>query len=112
MARSPETSRGPWPARSGRPSTETVMATASSVRPRRAGLGLRQPAAIPSPDLGLLRSPIARTRAVRILLAVLLLAAFVTAFLLSRNLRVRESGFLPGGRAALIVVDMSPTLGV
>jgi len=88
------------------------MATPSSVRPRRAGLVLRQPAAIPSPDLGLLRSPIARTRAVRILLAVLLLAAFVTAFLLSRNLRVRESGFLPGGRAAVIVVDMSASVGV
>ncbi len=88
------------------------MATPSSVRPRRLGLVFRQPAAIPSADLGPLRTPIARTRAVRILLAVLLLAAFLAAFLVSRSLRVRESGFLPGGRAGVIVVDMSASVGV
>jgi hypothetical protein len=86
------------------------MATPSSLRPRR--VGLRAPAAIPSPDLGFLRSPIARTRAVRLLLALLLAASFLTAFLISRGLRVRESGFLPGGSSAVIVVDMSASVGV
>jgi len=86
------------------------VATPSSARPWR--VGFRRPGAIPSPDLGQLRGTVARTRAVRILLALLLLASFLAAFLVSRGLRIRESGFLPGGSAAVIVVDMSASVGV
>jgi hypothetical protein len=85
------------------------VATPSSARPWR--FGLRQPAAIPSADLAPLRSAVARTRATRILLALLLLASFLAAFLVARGLRVREGGVLPGGGGGVIVVDMSASVG-
>src|SRR6266480_4344128 len=85
------------------------MATPASARLPR--MRFRPPAAIPSPDLGPLRPAVARTRAVRILLALLLTASFLSAFFVSRGLPARESGFLPGGSTGVIVIDMSASVG-
>jgi hypothetical protein len=69
-----------------------------------------RPGAIPSADIGALRGAIARTRLVRVVLALVLVASLVSAYLLSRQLDVRQGGFLPVGSTGVIVVDLSASI--
>jgi Mg-chelatase subunit ChlD len=86
------------------------MTSLLSTSAERVGLR-RRAAAIPSADIGALGGAVARTRVVRIALALALVASLFAAFLLSRGFAVRESGFLPGARTGVVVIDMSASIG-
>ena len=69
-----------------------------------------RPAAIPSADLGQLRRAARRTRAASALLALALLGSLVAAFMFSRDMDVRQGGFLPVGSTGVIILDLSASV--
>lgn len=88
------------------------MASTSDVvgRARAGRLSFRAPA-IPSADLGELRRAVLRTRLASVVLALALIGALVAAFMLSRDLGVRQGGFLPVGSTGVIILDLSASVG-
>ena len=68
--------------------------------------------AVPLADAPVLRVPATRHRAVRIALAVALLAALAGAYLIARAMPVQHSSFFPAGESGIVVLDISTSIDV
>jgi hypothetical protein len=67
---------------------------------------------IPLADAPLLRRPAARTRAVRAVLVLALVAVLGAAFLVARAMPVQHSSFFPAGGSGIVVLDFSTSIDV
>jgi hypothetical protein len=81
-----------------------------SVYPWSPGARLRP--GIPLADAGLLRAAAARSRLIRLVLALLLLCALAAAVLTARRLPVHHTSFFPAGDTGLVVLDFSTSIDV
>jgi hypothetical protein len=79
----------------------TAMAPGGRLRP-----------GIPLADAGLLRRYAARTRLVRLVLAVALLAVLAAAFGVARGMPVHHASFFPAGESGIVVLDFSTSIDV
>jgi hypothetical protein len=86
------------------------MATAPSARVGPARLRYPRRRAIPTADAGSLGASASRTRLVRLVLGLALVGALAAAWLVSRNLEVRQGGFLPVGSTGVMVLDLSTSV--
>src|SRR5688500_12543765 len=68
--------------------------------------------AVPLADASALRAQAARHRAVRVGLAVALLAALAGAFLIARAMPVQHSSFFSAGESGIVVLDFSTSIDV
>jgi hypothetical protein len=68
--------------------------------------------AIPSSEVGSLRTAVRRTLVLRLLLAAALAGILVAAFLAARRLEVRQGGFAPVGRTGIVVLDLSTSVDI
>ena len=80
------------------------MAVAEVVLPRTRG--------IPNTDVGALRRAARRTTLVRVLMALLLLAALATAVFVARRADTRHAPLLPRGSTGMVVLDASASIDV
>jgi von Willebrand factor type A domain len=71
----------------------------------------RRRAVIDSPDTGRLRGLSARTRLVRVVLALATIALLAAAAASARNLEVQPKGLLPIGTTGVVIVDLSLSIG-
>jgi hypothetical protein len=74
--------------------------------------GTRLRPGIPLADAGLLRGAAARSRAIRLVLALLLLGTLAAGVLTARRLPVHHTSFFPAGESGLVVLDFSTSIDV
>jgi len=74
--------------------------------------GARLRPGIPLADAGLLRAAAARSRLIRLVLALLLVGTLVAAVLTARGLPVHHTSFFPAGGSGVVVLDFSTSIDV
>jgi len=67
---------------------------------------------IPLADARLLRDAAVRSRAIRLVLALLLLGTLAAAFLVARRMPVHHTSFFPAGKSGVVVLDFSTSIDV
>ena len=70
----------------------------------------RKPGGIPYADLGPLRAPVLRTRAVRLAVASAALALLASAALTAKSSAQSQSGVVPRGTTSVVVIDLSKSI--